>query len=178
MKLSLAPSRYDSTTLWLHWLTALLVIEQWIGAHTIDDFAKGWPRTAARSVHITLGVTLAVILILRIFWRMTRGQILPPPGPGLMNIIASAVHYALYALLVVTVGAGVCFAFLRGDSWFGLFHLPMIAAGNKVLRHYVAETHVWSANLILGFAGLHALAALFHQYVLKDGLLRRMMPSR
>ena len=61
MKTDIAALRYDRATLSFHWLTAALVVEQWIGAHLIADFATGAPRIAARSVHISFGLTLGLV---------------------------------------------------------------------------------------------------------------------
>lgn len=178
MKIDIAPARYDRVTLCLHWLTAALVVEQWVGAHLIDDFANGAPRVAARSVHISLGLTLGIILIARILWRATRGRKLAPADQGFLQFVAAATHWVLYALLVAIIPIGMFLVFVRGDSYFGLFSVPAFDAGNKVLRHNVAELHGLLANAILILAGLHAAAAFFHHYVWHDNVLRRMMPGR
>ncbi|MGB8277517.1 MAG: cytochrome b [Methylovirgula sp.] len=178
MKIDITPARYDRVTLCLHWLTAALVVEQWVGAQVIDDFANGAPRVAARSVHISLGLTLGIILIARILWRATRGRKLPPAEQGFLQVIAAATHWVLYALLVAIIPVGMFLVFVRGDSYFGLFSVPAFDAGNKILRHNVAELHGLLANAILIVAGLHAAAALFHHYVRHDNVLRRMMPGR
>ncbi len=178
MTINIEPIRYDRVSLCLHWLTALLVVEQWVGAHLIDEFAKGAPRIAARSVHISLGLTLGIILIARILWRATGGRKLPPADQGLLQFIAKGAHWLLYALLIGVVSAGIFFVWVRGDSFFGLFSVPAFDPGNKILRHNVAETHELLANAILIVAGLHAAAALVHHYLWHDGVLRRMMPGR
>lgn len=93
---------YDGKTIALHWLTALLVAGQWLGAHTIDWFARGWPRTDARSLHIVVGVMLAMIIIWRLVWRRTGGRRLPPADGGVLGWLALLVHLALYALVIAT----------------------------------------------------------------------------
>lgn len=178
MKSDIAPERYDRATLCFHWITALLVIEQWVGAQLIDDFAKGFPRVAARSVHITFGFILGVVLIARILWRGTGGRHLPPADRGFLHVIAKGTHYLLYALLATIVPVGIFLVWVQGDSYFGLFSVPTFPGADKILRHTVGEIHEWLANTILIVAGLHALAALFHHYVWRDDVLRRMLPGR
>jgi cytochrome b561 len=178
MKMNLSFDRYDRTTIALHWLTLFLVAEQWIGAHIIDDFPKGDPRVDARSVHISLGILLGVVLLVRIIWRVTRGKRLPAADTGLLHILAKAVQGTLYALLFATVGAGILFVLVRGDSFFGLFHIASIAPGDRALRHLVGTAHAWMANLILIVAGAHAFAALVHHFVWRDDVMRRMLPPR
>jgi cytochrome b561 len=69
---------YDNRTIILHWVTALLVAEQWLGAQIIDWFPKGAPRVDARSVHITCGILLAAVLVGRIIGRLTWGIVCRP----------------------------------------------------------------------------------------------------
>lgn len=175
MKIETAPTRYDRTTIWLHWITVLLVVEQWIGANTIDDFAKGWPRNVARSVHVSFGVLLAFLLVGRIVWRVTRGRVLPPLDPRVLHIASKAMQGILYLLLIGTVVAGLGLIILGGINYFDLVKIPGLDPGDRALRHSVFAVHKWAANFILIVAGLHALAALFHHYVLRDATLRRIL---
>ncbi len=170
-------ARYDTRTIWLHWATALLVASQWLGAHTIDWFPTGTWRVAARSTHITLGLTLLVILAARMLWRLTQGRRLPAADRGVLHVAAKATHWGLYALAAATVILGVYFELVRGDSIFGLFRLPSIAPGDRALRSLIGEYHATAANLILILAGVHAGAALVHRYLWKDGVLARMLTS-
>jgi cytochrome b561 len=169
---------YDRATITLHWLTAILVIGLWSLGQTIDWFPRGVPRTAARSIHIVTGVALLVILLVRAGWRTTRGRRLPPTDPPWLALLARCTHGALYALLLSTVLLGVTNTWVRGDSIFGLFRIPSIAPGDKALRGTIEDWHGLSANILLVVAGVHALAALFHHFVRRDGVLRRMLPSR
>lgn len=172
-----SPERYDRATLCFHWLTAFIVVEQWVGAHLIDDFAKGFPRVAARSVHISFGLLLAVILLARIVWRATRGRRLPAADDGFLQVIAKATHYLLYLLLVAIIPVGIFLVWVQGDSYFALFTVPAFAGATRALRHNVGEIHGWLGNVILIVAGIHALAALFHHFVMRDNVLRRMLPG-
>jgi cytochrome b561 len=170
-------ARYDLPTIWFHWVVASLVLVQWIIAQVIDFFPQGAPRVDARSVHISLGLCLGVVLAARIFWRATRGRILPPADHGLLQILAKSVHYALYALLAAMIPVGVFLVYVRGDSYFGLFAVPAFDPGNKALRESVEDLHGTIATIILILAGLHASAGLLHHYLWHDGVLRRILPG-
>jgi len=174
---TMMPVKYDSRTILLHWLTALLVVLLWGVAQVIDFFPSGPLRVDARSVHITLGVTLLVVLALRIVWRLRGGRHLPAAETGLIGLAARVVHYALYALLIAEVALGLSNAWVRGDSIFNLFTIPAFDPANKALRREVGSLHGLVANVILIVAGAHAAAALFHHYVRRDGVLRRMLPG-
>jgi cytochrome b561 len=172
--LAAAPQRYDRRTIALHWTTAALVVLAWGMAQIIDFFPSGWPRVDARSVHMTLGILLGIVVILRISNRAGPGRSLPPVDTGLMLVAERTVHVALYVLMIAQVILGISLVYARHDSVFNLFTLP----GQR--NHDLAETidgiHNTVAYVILGVAGCHALAALAHHYVWKDGVLRRMIP--
>ncbi len=177
-----APSfrtRYDRTTIVLHWLVAVAVGLQWIGGHTIDWFPKGPLKIDARSVHIVLGASLAGLLIFRLYWRAVRGQRLPPAQSGPLGLLAVGTHGALVLNLVVLVCLGLFLAWLRGDSLFNLTKIPAFGDFAPQARHLLAnqvtDLHSLAANLILVLAGFHAAAALAHHFYWKDGVLKRML---
>ncbi|MBS0364768.1 MAG: cytochrome b [Proteobacteria bacterium] len=167
---------YDRTTVWLHWTTAALVAILWCLGQTIDWFARGEPRVAARSVHILCGVALAVLLLYRIRWRAMAGRRLPPAGSGLWQRAARIVHGSLYVLLCSTVLLGIANAWIRGDSIFGLFRIPALVAAHS-LKSQVEDLHSWSANLLVIVAVLHIVAGVAHHFIYRDGVLRRMVTA-
>jgi cytochrome b561 len=173
------PERYDRTTVGLHWIVAVGVLGQWLGAHAIDLFPKGPLRVDARSVHILVGATLLALTSWRIWWRVRGGvRFAPDPRPGLA-VAARLGHLALYALLVTILVLGVLDAWVRGDSIFGLFHIPHLGDLAPPARHALAERivalHELAANLLLWLAAGHALGAIAHHIGLKDAVLGRML---
>ncbi len=173
-----APARYDRTTVLLHWGIALLVVMQWLGAHSIDWFPKGPYRVDARSMHIVFGCALTAAMLYRIVWRTTSGTRFARQRGDWAGMLAVGVHYALYALVLVVLGLGLFNAWLRGDDIFGLFHLPKFGVYDPAARHALVEQvvglHATCSNGLLILAGGHAGAGLVHHFVLKDGVLRRM----
>ncbi len=170
--------RYDPASIVLHWTTAALVLLLWGIGQVIDFFPRGTPRVTARSVHLLLGVVLAVVLVSRVVWRLRLGRRLPMATPGVMGYAAVIVHYGLYVLVAAAVVFGMLNTWVRGDSIFGLFSIPKLAPGNTDLRDTIGELHEVTANAVLIVAGLHAAAAMFHQYALHDAVLSRMLPVR
>jgi cytochrome b561 len=174
------PLSYDRVTIALHWAVALGVALQWTGGHTIDWFPKGPLKIDARSVHILTGSTIAGLVLFRLYWRAMRGERLPPAQTGALNWLAKGLHWGLYLNLVGLLGLGLFLAWLRGDSLFGLTHVPLFGDYAPKARHLLAnrvtDWHSLAATLILILAGLHTAAALLHHYYWKDGVLRRMWP--
>lgn len=170
-----AATRYDTTTIVLHWLIAILVAVQWLGAQTIDFFPRGALRVDARSMHITFGLVLGTLLLVRIIWRATKGRRLEAADEGFLHVIAKATHYALYLLLISMVLVGIFLAWTRGDNIFNLFSIPAFDPGNKALPDQVQEVHATIGWIIVAVAGAHASAALIHRYLWKDGVLSRML---
>lgn len=168
--------RYDGVSILLHWLTAVLVIILWTLGQTIDFFSKGVPRIDARSVHIVLGAALGVVLLVRVLWRATAGRKLPRADSSGLGVVARIAHYGLYLLVAATVALGVLNAWQRGDVLFNVFTIPKLVPGDLVLRRILAELHGDFADALVIVAGLHAAAALAHHYLLRDPVLRRMLP--
>lgn len=169
-------ARYDGVSILLHWLTAALVATLWALGQTIDFFPKGAPKIDARSVHITLGATLAVVLIARILWRASAGRRLPLANRGWLGAAARVVHYGLYLLVGVTVTLGIFNAWQRGDVLFNVYTIPQLIPGDLGLKRTIEKLHGDFADIVLIIAGLHAAAALAHHYLLRDRVLRRMLP--
>ncbi len=170
--------RYDRTTILLHWLIALLVAAQWLGAQTIDWFPKGALRVDARSMHITGGVIVAGLLAFRLVWRVTNGRRLPPADPGPLHMLAKATHWILYALLIAMVAVGFFLIWAQGDSLFNVVKVPAYDPGDHDFGERVQDLHGTIGWFILGVAGFHAAAALVHHYFWRDGVLRRMLPGQ
>lgn len=174
---SVEPTTYDSRTVALHWITAVIVLLLWCLGQTVDWFPKDFPRIAARSTHIVLGAALGLVLCYRVWWRLAGGVRLPAPGGrGWLATLRDVSHAGLYVLLATVVALGVCNAWIRGDNIFDLFRLPSFDPGNKPLRNRIEDLHALAANVLLAVAGLHAVVALVHQFLLRDQVLRRMWP--
>ena len=168
--------RYDGRTMFFHWATLVLVIEQFAGAWTIDDFPRGALRVDARSFHITMGVMLAVLLLARVFWRATGGRRLPAADHGALHVVAKGTHWGLYLLLLAMVTVGCSW---RGP---GATTCGTCSRCRNSIRPITScatrcrEVHATIGWMIIGLAGLHASAAIVHRVLWHDGVLRRMAP--
>jgi cytochrome b561 len=173
-----AEHRYDDFSILLHWVTVVLVASLWTLGQSLSFFPKGGPREAALSVHILLGITLGAILLVRIAWRAGAGRRLPPADSGWQGELARSVHYGLYVLLGVTVALGLSRVWLYGNHVFDWFAFPRPAFSTRSVIRTIGGLHADLADLVVIVAGLHAAAALAHHYVLRDSVLRRMLPGK
>ena len=93
-------------------------------------------------------------------------------------LAARFLHGVLYLLIIATIVMGVANAWMRGSNVFGLFQFAAAANPDRVLRRSINGWHELAANTLVILALLHAGAALLHHYVLRDDVLRRMLPPR
>jgi len=172
-------TNYDSVAMSLHWATALLVVANFALAETWDWFAKPTAETM-QSVHVSLGLLLTAVIVARLVWRLMPGHQMSSLEAGWMRIASKGTHYLLYTLLVAQAVSGFVWRWAQGHSveFFGLFGIPgPFDAWDRASRRPLHTIHEWIGWAIVIIALLHALAALYHHYVLKDRVLRRMLPS-
>ena len=156
------PKGYSSPQIGLHWIIALLIALMFLFnepiGETYDSLKRGIvpPFSWAVSAHIAGGIAILVLLLWRVALRRIRGVPPPPEGEGtLLGRAATLGHWALYALMLMMPVSGL-------SAWFG-------GVERAALAHEVMS------NLMLFVVGVHVAAALWHQFWLKDHLLRRMM---
>ncbi len=178
---SIRDAGYDRITILLHWLTAVLVVALFALAESWDFLRHGSPlRKELHSIHISLGIVLALVMTVRLGWRATRGRRLPPASAGLMAFAGKAVHHALYLLLAAQIVLGFLWRWAQAEAFmfFGLFPVQFATVKDRALSHTLGDLHDIAAWSIIVLAGLHAVAALMHHYILGDGVLKRMLPGR
>ena len=170
-------SSYDGVAIALHWTTAALVIANFALAQTWDWFPKP-TRELMENTHMSFGVVLTVVIFARLAWRFIPGHQVASLEAGWMKVASKATHLLLYVMLVTEAGLGFAFRWGAGRpmAFFGLGIPPLIGELGKALRHSLRDIHEWNGWAIIVLAGLHAAAALYHHYVLKDRVLARMLP--
>lgn len=170
------PVRYDTTTIILHWLTAVLAVTLFL----LAEFWGYFPRPSRHLMivaHMSLGILLTLVLVLRIAWRSVAGREIPE-STGLDHLAARAVHYLLYALLVAQVILGFMLRWTDNQalSFFGLLIPSPFGEFSRATGHFVDELHDLNGWAIMILAGGHAAAALLHQFANRDNVLFRMLP--
>ncbi|OBQ71207.1 cytochrome b [Mesorhizobium erdmanii] len=170
---------YASSQKAIHWVVFVLVIGLYGLTYVADIFPRGDPgRAAVWWLHISFGLLLFALVVIRVGLRLALGTPgLPPEMSQLERWAAKIAHLLLYALLVAIPVLGIILTWYRGDalSFFGLFTIPAPVSADRAIAGFIRRLHSLCADLILILAGLHAAAALWHHYVWKDDVLRRML---
>lgn len=167
--------RYTTTMVILHWVLAVFIFGAiFMGAFILDEMENVHPqKMLLLTLHILVGVAILSFTVFRLILRFTSPIPVAIPGKNpWLNKLATLVHYLLYLLTTMTALAGIILA-VKAD-------LPTIVFGHigtlpkdyeEFLTH---EAHSIFANLLLLTILLHIAAALYHQFILKDGLLSRL----
>ena len=173
------PLRYSAVAQVFHWVIAALVVTQFVLAYTADDLPIGVHKLALLARHKSFGMTILMLAILRLLWRLKN----PPPAlPAGMTpverLLARATHAAFYLLLFAMPLTGWMMSSAKNYSvsWFGLFTWPNLIGKNEAAFDALRTTHHLLSYLLFAIAVLHILAALKHHFWNKDDVLRRMLP--
>jgi cytochrome b561 len=163
----------------LHWLTFLLVLGLAMVGLLMTELPAGVFKVQVYALHKSFGLTVFALALLRVLWRLFAGAPAPvPETPRWQDAIAKTTHGALYVLLLAVPFSGWMFNSAAGFPlrWFGLFKLPSLSPYDPGLKAFAREAHEWLFCLLAALVLLHAAAALFHHYRLRDRTLARMLP--
>lgn len=165
--------RYSKTLIILHWVMALLILVAWLTAEGGRQVRLDPPL-----LHFSLGLAVLLLVLPRLIVRWTNSATrVEDPQNSWLNAAAKIGHAALYLFMIGLPFTGWYAASRLGVpvSFFGL-HLPAIASSVEGAPGIIAELHETGGTVILVLSGLHAMMALWHQFVLRDGTLQRMNP--
>jgi cytochrome b561 len=172
--------RYTATAIAFHWLIALLIVGAFTLGLVMTDI-PGLTPTKLRyySWHKWAGVTVLGLAALRLLWRLGhRAPSYPNTMPGWQRGVAHATHGLLYLLLFAVPLSGYFYSLASGVPvvYFGLFQLPVLIGADPALKPVLKAVHYWLNMLLAGSVGIHIAAALWHQLVLRDRVMQRMLP--
>ena len=172
--------QYSPVAQAFHWLTAILVLVAFVyGPGGSEQRVYVPARDFERDLHETLGLAVFALTLLRLLWQVwdRKPQAIPMARP--MAMAAKAVQGMLYLLLLGVPLSAITCAWLEGHAIVllgGLSVAPPLAESHA-LGVWISEAHGRMGDAILWLAGAHAAAAIYHQAVLKDGVLASMLPG-
>ncbi len=178
---STASARYSRGAIVLHWLIAVLIVLNVIGAFVAEDLPKA-DRFILMGYHKATGITILVLTVAWIVWRLMHKT--PPLVESLKAweaALARVTHAGFYFLMLAVPLAGwaLSSASTKGKpvSLFGIVNIPALPVGSdEPTVDMFGELHEVLAFLMIGLFVLHVVAALKHQFFDKDETMRRMVP--
>lgn len=175
-------SRYSRGAIAFHWVIAALIIANLAGALISDDWDKP-ARALVMGLHKATGITILILSLARIAWRV--GHKPPPLPPGIRSwekAAANTAYVVFYAMMIMLPLTGWLMisasATRRPFAWYGLFDLPFLPVqGNKPLNGFAHEAHELLGYAMIALLLLHILAALKHHFFDGTRLIARMWPG-
>ncbi len=171
--------QYHPASVFLHWFVFLLVVAAFITIELKGQFPKGSEaRDLCKSIHGVFGQLIFIAMIVRLAIRKIYGVPQPTNPIPLFTRLAKAMHFLLYALLLISPIFGILYFQYAGKEihFFGLVW-PQFVTPNPEMKKFVEGIHEFLGNTLYFLIGIHALAALWKHYVIKDDTLRRMLPK-
>jgi cytochrome b561 len=180
---------YGSIAKWLHWAVALLFLGSYISVYyrhwfTEEKTPENW---TALQLHLSIGVTIGVLVLLRILWKIASRAPEPEPGTRLEHLVARLGHLALYAVMIIMpitgyLGTGV------NTEYFFMFDITSFKETEYFIMNYsdtmtfkefeepldFIHKDIMGAWVVWLLIAGHVSAALYHQFVKKDRTLRKM----
>jgi len=150
---------------------------QYLIGWLMPDIHRGMKPGAGMTFHISFGITILVLIVLRFAWRLTHPVAPESSLAPWQRLSAEAVHWILYVLVLATTVSGWLFASYRGwgVSLFYLFPLPMLTPENAAAGKAIDGLHQVAEWALLVFIGLHVASALAHVFIYRDRIMQRML---
>ena len=179
MTYGIRTDHYPPTSKLLHWLVAACVLITAPVAIAMTNIDKGPTQDALYNFHKSLGVLILMLMILRLINRLAAGALAAEAeiAPW-QKTVSSIVHTSLYVLLLAmpVVGYMANSAYGASTPFFGLFELPRIIGKNEALATPLFALHSWAGWLVILLVLTHVSAALYHHFIRRDAVLKRMLP--
>jgi cytochrome b561 len=171
--------QYGTTAKIFHWLIVALLLVQYLIGWLMPDIHRGMQPGAGMTFHISIGITVLVILVLRFVWRLAHPVAPESSLPPWQRLSSEVVHWLLYLMVLATTVTGWLFASFRGwsVSFFYLVPLPMLASDNAAAGKAINGLHQAAEWALLVLIGIHVAFALLHILVYRDRIMQRMLPA-
>jgi cytochrome b561 len=170
---------YGSTAKIFHWLIVALLAVQlplgWLMPDIHRDMQPGNPMT----LHVSIGMTVLVLIVLRFLWRLTHPVVPETNLPAWQRVSSELVHWLLYLLVLLTTLTGWIFESMRGWTirLFWLAPLPRLVTEGSPIGRSLGDFHSTLTWILVGLIVIHVLAAFAHLFVYRDRVMQRMLPG-
>src|SRR5574337_1206321 len=161
-------------------LTAIVVLVAFVyGPDGSESRVYAASNDFDRQLHESLGMVVLALAVIRVVWRLAAATPALPALPGWMTMAARGAQIALYVLMFALPATAAAGAWLEGHPLTLLagVRIGPLLPESHALGSAIAEVHTWLGDAIMWVAGVHAAAALFHHFVLRDDVLASMLPG-
>ena len=162
---------------WLHWLMAAMVIMMIFAGQRFSSNMPVEEHMMGLTGHTTIGTLLVILLSIRIYKRFVAKHPIPDPElPNWQKQAARLVQFGLYALLVMVPLSGYLTATFHElpVRAFGQIDISALAEHNETIFLYMRGVHETTIQLLVLFLFMHIGAALYHHFIVRDGILASM----
>lgn len=172
--------RYSTPAILAHWLVAALILTAFPLGVYMADLPLSPTKLQLYSWHKWLGITILLLVALRLAWRLTHQPPAPLPAPAWQLKAAELTHGLLYVLMFAVPLSGWLMSSAKGFPvvWFGVLPLPDLVGKDEALGDLFKLAHQWLNFSLLGLVALHLGAVLKHQFIDRDTTLSRILPTR
>jgi cytochrome b561 len=168
--------QYSKRTALMHWIIFLLVIAAFYFGHQLDESKDGMQKLSLYPLHFLIGDLTLLLVLVRIYFRKKDGEPAPANASPLLNKVSALTHVALNLTVIAVAVTGVITVATSGVIEALKAHDPALIPD---FEHVGAkEVHELFIGILFALVVFHVLAALYHQFIVKDNLMRRIMIKR
>ena len=168
---------YGALARTLHWLVAFGIVALILLGLQQSDMESGPERNEIRFIHSSIALLVLALMTVRLVWRWLNPVPAHPEGlPGWQKPAATLVHWSIYIIVFVQLAAGAMTVATNGVGlpFFGLFSIPLPVEESREAHHFWEEIHEFAWKPLAALLFAHILASLYHHFVLKTDVLKRM----
>ena len=171
--------RYTGVAIALHWLIAVAILGTFLLGQYMTNLQLSPAKLKLYSYHKWIGVTIFLLVLMRIAWRLAHRPPLPPASmPAWQHSAASIAHFFLYALTLAIPVSGWLMSSASGFQvvYLGVIPIPDLLAKSKDAAQELKQLHEALNWLMVLVVAMHVAAALKHHLMDRDDVLQRMLP--
>jgi cytochrome b561 len=171
--------RYGATAIAIHWLTAALILTLFVIGWRMVGMQLSPAKMEAYALHKSIGLLVLGAAAFRLLWRGFRTPPLLPDAARWQQHAARATHALFYILLFALPLSGWMYNSSVGFplSFFGFATVPPLIGADQAAKDAWRAMHWLLGWILTGLIGIHVAAALYHQFVQRDSILQRMLPT-
>lgn len=173
--------KFAPSQILFHWIIFILVVLTYAAMELKGFVPKGSDtRALMKTIHYTLGVSVIILMLIRIILKVINKDPDITPTPPRWQIAASkTVHGMLYLLFISLPLLGMLSLYYGHVEWsFFSYAMPIAEVENSAMQNNLKNIHELIANTGYFIVGLHAAAAIFHHYIMRNNTLVRMLPGK